>query len=125
MLEISISQPASHEFAISNEYYLFVLKVKRNVLRFDFPFFFNLFFFLAFLRTLRSTCEARPSLENISRKRAVHRASSTYVPATTSTHIKPYTCACRRVRKNNFCCFSKKISNIKRTVHIGLDHLIE
>ena len=74
MLEISISQPASHEFAISNEYYLFALIVKRNVLRFDFPFFFNLFFFLAFLRTLRSTCEARHSLENISRKRAVQLA---------------------------------------------------
>lgn len=75
MLEISISQPASHEFAISNKYYLFVLIVKRNVLRFDFPFFINLFFFLSFLRTLRSTREAQPRLENISRKRA-HRASS-------------------------------------------------
>ena len=48
MLEISISQPASHEFAISNEYYLFVLIVKRNMLCFDFPFFINLFFFSHF-----------------------------------------------------------------------------
>jgi hypothetical protein len=45
MLEISISQPASHEFAISNEYYLFVLIVKRNLLGFYFPFFINLIFF--------------------------------------------------------------------------------
>ena len=91
MLEISISQPASHEFAISNEYYLFVLIVKRNVLRFDFPFFFNLFFFLAFLRTLRSTCEARPSLENIfSQASSASCELYIYVPATTSTHIKPY-----------------------------------